>query len=448
MLDQSPHDDIDFNKGPEIGKNPLDDLLIHHPIPSWRIVAWPVMIMLGLFLGWANFAELDEVAIATGEVIPQGKVKLIQHLEGGIIEEIFVKEGTVVKEGAPLVQLNLASSGVNREELVVRLDGQLLVRARLEAEANGKKLVFPKDVAARRPGQAAAQRRAYDARKREIASTVRVAQTQVSQRRSELEEVQSRARAITQNLKLANERLKLSKSLLEKGLIPKIEFLQLEAELENLKGDQKGLAPSLARARGAVNEANARIRETRERSKRESEEELVKTEQALGRIKELLTEATEQGSRSEIKSPIAGIVKNMRYNTIGGVVKPGEALMEVVPTGGDLVVEAKLDPGDRAYVREGQRVVVKLSAYDYARYGGLEGIVENVAPDSNTNEEGKPYFPITIKPERVYLGDQPGDFPVMPGMQATVDIHTGSRSVMEFLIRPVLKLRAEAFRER
>ncbi|MBT4700668.1 MAG: HlyD family type I secretion periplasmic adaptor subunit [Rhodospirillaceae bacterium] len=448
MLDQSPHDDIDFNKGPEIGKNPLDDLLIHHPIPSWRIVAWPVMIMLGLFLGWANFAELDEVAIATGEVIPQGKVKLIQHLEGGIIEEIFVKEGTVVKEGAPLVQLNLASSGVNREELVVRLDGQLLVRARLEAEANGKKLVFPKDVAARRPGQAAAQRRAYDARKREIASTVRVAQTQVSQRRSELEEVQSRARAITQNLKLANERLKLSKSLLEKGLIPKIEFLQLEAELENLKGDQKGLAPSLARARGAVNEANARIRETRERSKRESEEELVKTEQALGRIKELLTEATEQGSRSQIKSPIAGIVKNMRYNTIGGVVKPGEAIMEVVPTGGDLVVEAKLDPGDRAYVREGQRVVVKLSAYDYARYGGLEGIVNNVAPDSNTNEEGKPYFPITIKPEKVYLGDRPGDFPVMPGMQATVDIHTGSRSVMEFLIRPVLKLRAEAFRER
>ena len=349
-------------------------------------------------------------------MIPQGKVNFIQHLEGGIIEEIFVKEGTFVKAGTPLVQLNLASSGVNREELVVRLDGQLLVRARLQTEATGKKLVFPKDVAVRQPGQAAAQRRAYEARKWEISSTIRVARTQINQRKSELQEVQSRSRSVTQNLKLANERLKLSRSLLEKGLIPKIEFLQLEAEVENLKGDQKGLAPSLARARGAVNEANARIRETKERGRRESEEELVKTEQALGRIKELLSEATEQGTRSKIKSPIAGIVKNMRYNTIGGVMKSGEAIMEVVLTGGDLVIEAKLDPGDRAYVREGQRVVVKLSAYDYARYGGLEGIVDNVAPDSNTNEEGKPYFPITIRPERIYLGDRPGDFPVMPRM--------------------------------
>ena len=129
-------------------------------------------------------------------------------------------------------------------------------------------------------------------------------------------------------------------------------------------------------------------------------------------------------------------------------MKPGEAAMEFVPTGGNLVIEANLDPGDRAYVRQGQRVVVKLSTYDYARYGGVEGIIENVAPDANTNEEGNPYFPITIKPEKIYLGDSPGEFPVMPGMQAAVDIHTGSRSVIEFLIRPVLKLRAEAFRER
>ena len=240
----------------------------------------------------------------------------------------------------------------------------------------------------------------------------------------------------------------MSAELLADGLTPKLEHLKLRSEVENLDGETKTLGPSIRRARAAVAEARGRVREEQIRFRREAQDELVKTEQAIGRITELLAEATEQGGRAEIKSPIDGVVKNMRYNTIGGGVSPGEAIMEIVPTGDTLVIDAKVNPTDRAYITKGQRTVVKVSAYDYSRYGGLDGIVSLVAPDSSTDESGEPYFRVLVETDKTYLGDREGDLPITPGMQATIDIHTGKRTVLDFLIKPVLKLRHEAFRER
>lgn len=428
--------------------NRLDNMLVNHPLPSWRLVAWPVMIMLASAMVWASFSELDEVAVASGEVVPKGKVKLIQHLEGGIIQEIHVIEGDNVKMGQPLIRLNLATSGVNRDELQVRLDSQVLVQARLEAETQGGKLKFPEDAATRRPRQVVAQRQSFKARKRELNSIMNVQKNLVRQRELEVLEFESQRRSIDRNLILAQERLKMSAELLADGLTPKLEHLKLRSEVENLDGETKTLGPSIRRARAAVAEARGRVREEQIRFRREAQDELVKTEQAIGRITELLAEATEQGGRAEIKSPIDGVVKNMRYNTIGGGVSPGEAIMEIVPTGDTLVIDAKVNPTDRAYITKGQRTVVKVSAYDYSRYGGLDGIVSLVAPDSSTDESGEPYFRVLVETDKTYLGDREGDLPITPGMQATIDIHTGKRTVLDFLIKPVLKLRHEAFRER
>jgi adhesin transport system membrane fusion protein len=208
------------------------------------------------------------------------------------------------------------------------------------------------------------------------------------------------------------------------------------------------LGQSLPRARAAVSEVTQRLRESEIKFRREAQDELAKTDQEIARVKELLERATEQGVRAVIRSPNDGIVKNMRYNTIGGVVKPGEPILEIVPTGDNLVVESKLNPTDRGYVTRGQRALVKVSTYDYARYGGLEGRVILVAPDSTTDQKGNIYFRVVVQPEKTYLGRQSGDLPISPGMQATVDIHTGTKSVMEYLVKPVLKLRHEAFRER
>ncbi len=429
--------------------NPLDDLMTRHPLPTWRLLAWPVMILLALLVVWANFVELDEVSVATGEVVPSGRLKVIQHLEGGIVEAIHVAEGDVVAAGDPLIQLDLATSGVNREELQVRLDGRLLARARLRAEASGKALSLPEDVAARRPPQAAAERKAFDARKRELTSTLGVLRGQVRQKELETEELGSRKRSVEKNLELARERLKLSASLLADGLVPRMEHLQLEAEVEDLEGELQGLVSSIPRAQAAVAEARERVREGEIRFRREAQEELGKTQQAIAQIEELLAEATEQRVRAEIKSPIDGVVKNLRFNTIGGVISPGEAIMEIVPTGDRLVVEAKLNPTDRGYVQVGQEAVVKVTTYDFVRYGGLDGEVILVAPDSSTDPNtGAPYFRVVVETDKTYLGDEVGRLPITPGMQATVDIHTGEKSVTDYLIRPVLKMRHEAFRER
>lgn len=432
----------------DTGSPRLDALLNAHPLPSWRIFAWPVMILITTLMTWTFFASLDEVAIAEGEVVPQGKVKVIQHLEGGIVAQLYVSEGDSVKKGDSLLLLDLASSGTNQEELQVRLDSEILARSRLLAEAQGTRLTFPEDVAARRPALIGAQRQAYEARRRELASTLRVMQEQVKQKELETEELEAKRKAVDRNYNLARERLKMSKSLLAEGLTAKMEHLQLEAEVESLEGELKGLVPAVPKARAAVNEAEQRLEEGVIRFRREARDELGRTEQKIAQIQELLTKAAEQTLRADIKSPIDGIVKNMRSNTIGGVIRPGEPILEIVPTGGDLVVEAKLDPTQRGFVSQGQSAVIKISSYDFARYGGLDGQVIRVAPDSSTEEDGTPYFRVIVRTDRNYLGKREGQLPITPGMQATVDIHTGKKSVMDYLIKPVLKLRDEAFRER
>ncbi len=426
----------------------LDMLLNQNPLPSWRLVAWPVMVLLFAAVIWANFATLDEVAIATGEVVPAGRISVVQHLEGGIIQEIYVTEGDTVREGETLLQLDLASGGTNQEELLVRLDSERLVKSRLEAEADGIELVFPEDVAARRPAIVAAQRQAFEARRRELASTLQVMREQVKQRELEVEELTARARAVESNFNLASERLKMSKSLLSEGLTARMEHLELEAEVENLQGEMASLRPAMPKTQAAVEEARQRLQEAESRFRREAQDQLGKIEENIARISELVSEATAQGIRAEIKSPVDGVVKNMRYNSVGNVVKPGEPIMEIVPTGDQLVVEAKLNPVDRGYVAEGQAATVKISTYDFTRYGGLDGAVIRVAPDSSADENGAPYFRVVVQTERNFLGIGEGDLPITPGMQATVDIHTGEKSVMDYLIKPVLKLRHEAFRER
>jgi len=406
------------------------------------------MILLAVLLVWANFARLDEVAVAPGEVVPQGKVKVIQHLEGGIIERIYVTDGATVEAGDPLVLLDLATAGVNRDELQARLDGELLRRARLMAEVENRELTFPALAAGRHSKLAEAEQRAFLARRHEFDSSLGVLREQAKQRELEVQELEARKRAVSRNLALAYERLKMSKSLLAEGLTAKMEHLKLRAEVESLKGELQSLTPAVPRARAAVAEAEQRLREGETHFQREAQEQLGRTEQAIAQLDELLAEATEQGVRAEIKSPIDGIVKKLRYYTIGGIVSPGEPIMEIVPTGDKLVVEAKLNPTDRGYVNEGQPTLVKVSTYDFARYGGLDGTVAHVAPDSTTDQNGVPYFRVIVQTDKTHLGQKEGMLPITPGMQATVDIHTGTKSVMEYLIKPVLKLRHEAFRER
>lgn len=427
---------------------PLDALLRTRRAPGWRVVAGLIAALLASGIGWSTVAELDEVSVAAGEVVPQSKVKVVQHLEGGIITNIYVQEGAVVKAGEPLLQLDLAQTAMNKEELEVRLDGLLLSKARQEAEATGAELVLPPEIAARRPDLATSEREAFEARREELATQISVLDQQVRQRQLEIREVEARQSTLSKSESLARQKLAMSAELLRDNLTPKLDHLKLRSELEEIQGEKAVLEQILPRVEAALIEAEQRVAEATLRFRREARDLLSETEVSLARTREILRQATDQELRTEIRSPIDGVVKNVRYSTLGGVVKGGEPIMDLVPTGDTLIIEARLNAVDRGYVRVGQDATVKVSTYDFARYGGLEGKVTLVAPDSTQPENAPPYFRVLVETEKDYLGDQPGDFAITPGMQATVDIHTGTRSVLDYLIRPVLKLKHEAFRER
>ncbi|KIM00687.1 Type I secretion system membrane fusion protein LapC [Paramagnetospirillum magnetotacticum MS-1] len=434
---------------PQFGSR-LYALANSYPLPTWRPLARVVMSLTGIFIVWAFVSHLDEVAIAEGEVVPEGKVKVIQHLEGGVVREIMVTDGSEVKEGAPLILLDLPVSSLNKEELQARMDGYMLQRARLEAELNDKPVAFPEEEAKRQPALVESERRSFEARRQALNATLTVLRDQVRQKGLEVQEYETKSRSITTSLRLSQERLVMSTDLIKAGLASKMDHVQIQSQVEDLKGQLESVRASIPRAEAAQQEAKGRVAEEMARFQRTAQSEMSEAELNIARTRELFIQATDQQRRTLIASPIDGIVKNMRSNTIGGVVRPGDPIMEIVPLHERLQVDAKLNPMDRGYVQEGQRATVKISAYDYTTYGGLDGDVILVAPDTTVPQtpNAQPYYRVVVQTDRAYIGDEQAKRLISAGMQATVEIHTGTRSIMEFLIKPVIKLRHEAFRER
>jgi adhesin transport system membrane fusion protein len=281
-----------------------------------------------------------------------------------------------------------------------------------------------------------------------LQSSLNVLDERSQQRRLEIAELEAHNRSVRRDLALVQQRLEMSSELLKEGLTPRMEHVQIEGEVEKLKGELSVLQQSIPRAQSALSELDAeRAREIEQYSRR-ALEDLVSIETRIAELKETLTTATDQALRAEIRSPIDGIVKDLRTNTIGGVIRPGEPIAEIVPNSNDLQIMAKLDPKDRGFVTAGQKAVVKITTYDYARYGGLEGVVERVSASTSSGQQGQTYYEVVVRTDKTYLGTNEGDFQITPGMEATVDIHTGTRTVLDYMVKPVLKLQHEAFRER
>ena len=432
---------------PPPARSRLDDIAERHPIPDWRLPALLVVALLTAGGGWAAVTRLDEVVIAEGEVVPRGQVKTVQHLEGGIIEELMVAEGDRVNEDQPLLVLDLASTGINVEALQAQLDGLKLRRARLMAEANDAIPDYPAGPAERRPTVLAAEQRIFDDRKAEVESATTRAREQVRQHRLQVTELEARLAGLESSLRPAEERFALSESLLEDKLTPRMEHLQIERDLEELRSGITQTRAALPRSRAALAEAVEREREAMLTFRRNASEELAETEVDTVRRQELLNTARDQELRTIIAAPLEGFVQNMRYHTVGGVIRPGEPIMEIVPAYDKLLIEARVDPRDIGHIEVGLPATVKISTYDFIRYGGLDGQITHIAADANTDRMGRHWFRVVAETERTALGED-GNLPITPGMLATIDIHTGTKSVLEYLMGPVLRMRHEAFRER
>ncbi|WP_303978772.1 HlyD family type I secretion periplasmic adaptor subunit [Dongia mobilis] len=425
----------------------LDSLRRETRSSGWTVFAVTSIALICAFFAWAAIARFDQFSVADGEVVPSDKVKVIQHLEGGTIASIFVNDGQLVAEVAELLAVELGLNSANREELQARLDSLALTRVRLMAESSGTPLSFPADLVARRPDLAAAEESAYSARQTELRNRIESAHQRVRQQELAVTELQSTYSATATDLDMSNKNLAMSADLLRDGLTSKMEHLQREREAKLLEGKLSALRSTIPKAKAALEEAQHNLNDEKLRFNSSSLAELGKVEQDISATNEMFLEANTQASRKIIRSPVAGIVKNLRFHTIGGVIGPGDPIMEIVPVNDNVVIEARLRPEDSGIVTLGQPVRIKVSAYDFVRFGTISGTLSYISADSVADAEGNTYFQVMVTPDRAYLGDTPGEFPIRPGMTTTVDIRTGNRTVLEFLLKPVMRLRFDSLHE-
>ncbi len=430
--------------------NKLDTLLAQKRLTYWRASSLLIISLLGAFLFWAFTAQLEEVAVATGEVVPQEQIQTIQHLEGGIIEKLFVTEGDSVKQGQSLIQLNLTPFMANREELQIQLEALQLKRARLRAEAAGKnELTFDAAFKDYREKLKLAEKQTFRSRQQKLNNEAAQLRDQKSQRELDRKELLAERRSISSNLGVLREKYRISKDLVKDQLTSRLEHLQLASDVKELEGRRQVIDVSIPRAKSSIAEAENKLKGVKLNFQNEAQQELNDAEQAIARTLEALNRADDQVDRTTISSPIDGIVKSLQNHTLGGVIQPGQTVMEIVPKSANLIIESKLNPNDIGFVKAGQPALVKVNTYDYARYGGLKGKVLSISADSLINEQtGEPYFLVKIQTDQSYLGSDANSFPITSGMQVSADIKTGEKAVIEYLLKPVIMLKHEAFRER
>ncbi len=397
---------------------------------------------------WADNAILDEVTTGTGKVIPSSQVQVVQNLEGGIVKEILVGEGQVVKKGQILVRIDDTGFAATFGETQAKKDALRAAIARLTAEIDDRPLEFPETLVQQRPDLVRSERTLYDLRRAELRSQIAVLEQQAAQRRQDLTELQSRLGQLKRSFDLANEELELTRPLIAGGAVSRVEVLRLEREVNDLKGDLDTATLSVPRARAALDEVSRRISEKRAIFRAEAQRELNDRRASLAVIGESITAARDRVVRADVRSPVHGTVKRLLVATIGGVVRPGMDIVEIVPLEDTLLVEARIRPTDIAFLRPGQAAMVKVTAYDFSIYGGLKATVEQISADTITDDRGESFFKIRVRTDRSYLGSLDKPLPIISGMTATVDILTGSKSVLDYLLKPILKARYNALRER
>ncbi len=417
------------------------------PLANHVLLVFIVLFFI-IFFFWASFAELDEVTRGDGTVIPSTEVQKISSLEGGIVEEFFIKKGDEVEAGQILVRLSDIAASSDLGSNQARYLGLLAAVSRLQAEVEGKLPEFPDSVMKGAPQSVTEEMNAFRANKDKINSMTVIMEQQKSQRSQELNELQVRASDVRGQLRLVKEEQEMIAPLVAKGSAPKMELLQLERAVKEKQTELNGVTSAIPRARSAINEANARIGEVKSTAKAQSQTELTAKLSEMNAIKEGLVGLKDRKTRADIKSPVNGYVKELKVYTVGGVVQPGQEFIEIVPKDDQLLVEARINPKDIAFLYPDQPAIVKITAYDFAIYGGLTGNVVAISPDAVTNEEGDSFYQVKILTDENALKRKGEVLPIIPGMVASVDILTGEKTVMEYLMKPFIKTLNESLNER
>ena len=411
-----------------------------------RILVWISVAAVFVLMIWANFAVLDEVTRGEGKVIPSRQVQILQSMDGGIVSEILVKEGQTVKVGDLMLKVDptrmVSSLRENRSQYMALL----AKAARLKALADGSRFAPPQEVITEAPEIVEQERSLYESRKAELDATMGVSRQQASQRAQELISVRAKREQATQSYNLTAKELEMTKPLAKSGAISDVELLRLERDVSHYLGERDSANSDIPRLESAVAEATRKIQEIELTFRNVARSELSETNAKLNGLLEGSSALEDRVKQTEIRSPVNGTIKQLKVNTVGGVVQPGKDLVEVVPSDDALLLEARVLPRDIAFLHPGQKALVKFTAYDFATYGGLDATLEFISADTVVDEKGNAFFQVRVRTLSNSIGSQ--KLPIIPGMVAEVDILTGKKSVLAYLMKPILRARAKALTER
>ncbi|HYL32056.1 MAG TPA: HlyD family type I secretion periplasmic adaptor subunit [Stellaceae bacterium] len=410
-----------------------------------------IVAFFGFFLVWAGFATLDEVTRGDASVIPSQHVQVIQNLEGGILSEMLVHDGQIVQKGDVLLRIaNTSAEAAYRDSRIQALTLKAMI-ARLAAETEDKAPAFPADVAKDAPQIVDSEAALYKTQIAQIKTAIGVLNDQLTQRQQDITELKTRQAALSRSLVLAKKERDITAPLVAKGAAAQLDLVKIDQQVNDLEGQLDEAQAALPKAEAARDEAQRRIQEKVDSFHSDARAELNRHEAEFQAMVQKAFAEKDRVQRTEVRSPVRGIIKDIKVNTIGAAIQPGQDLVEIVPLDDTLLVEAKIRPSDVAFLHPGQDAVIKITAYDFAVYGGLKAKVERISADSISERDGdrsQTFFRVMLRTDKNYLGTQAHPLPIMPGMTAQVEILTGHRTVLGYLLKPILDAKNIALTER
>ncbi len=425
-----------------------DDQSVYGISMREHLLLYIIVAFFLLAIIWAIFTQLDEVTRGEGKVIPSGKVQVIQNLEGGIVEDILVEEGQIVNKGQVILRMRNVQASSEYSSNRKRYLGILASVVRLNAESKGLEPDFPETLIKEAPEAVQAEKNAFKANKESVKNQKSVLEQQLKQRGQEVTELKKRISDLSRIIRLTKDEQAMIKPAVERGAAPKIELIQLERQMAEQQSEINGLRLALPRTESSVKEAEERMAEQDSAFRANAQHELTEKKVELDSLKEVLSAYKDRKERTEVKSPVYGTIKDIKVNTIGGVIRPGDGIMEVVPLEDKLLVEAKVRPADIAFIHPGQKAVVKITAYDYSIYGGLDGEIVDISADTIIDEEGDSFYRVKIRTLETSLNYAGKEHKIIPGMTTSVDILTGKKSIKDYIVKPFVKASKTALRER
>lgn len=443
----------------------VDAALSRRPAFTARALSVAVALLMAALLLWAAWAPIDEVTHAEGSVVGSRRTQSVSNLEGGILQAVLVREGEIVEKGQAVAQLENVMAESSYRDALYKLVEHRLAILRLEAMLRDEEPVFPGDLRAflqgeilgEEPDSALVERarqivedqlNTWRAQSSKLQAELSMLEAQYAQRQSEVAEQLARKKQLDGSLVLETEQRDTAKRLLLRNNYSRMDYLGLEQKIIQTQGEIDMLAASIPKAQAMMEEARQRIGSRVAEEQLAISQEINKRRTELGSVRESLTAGGDRVMRTEVRSPVRGSVKQILVNTVGGVVKPGEAIMDIVPMDESLLVEVRVRPQDVAFLRPGQDVMIKVSAYDFSIYGGLPGKLESISADTIEDKKGDFYYLVKVRTKETAIRHNDEILPIIPGMIVVADIIIGKKTVLDYILKPVMKARQNALTER